>query len=425
MKRKILTVSVIIVFFLSLAACVTQQDIIPGGLIVNSSKYNPSSYVLHPKFKVFHENETSSKLYIKLYTNELRFSSANKERINKALIRVEYKIKESLSSNDIIDSSRTRISIKKAEGQTSIVSFFKIKDISIDQYYIEIFVIDVYSNKKSISYIKVNKTDDDNYQYYFTVFEENLKPEFDEYFTKRDTFLIKHYKNDLKKMHVSYFNTDFKPAERPNIEYEENLNLSKDTGWYLEKIEDKFLFSGNKPGIYILRADSSKIKGIMKVLFKDDYPLVSRSYQLTESLYYLLSKEEYSKLINTDNLKLSADNFWLNTTKNKERASEILKIWYTRASYSNYYFTSYKEGWKTDRGMIYMVFGPPDNMKTSDEGEIWTYTNSKEEKTLKFSFIRNHNSFSDNSYILVRNPNYVSDWSKAVKSWKSGVIYNF
>jgi len=43
---------------------------------------------------------------------------------------------------------------------------------------------------------------------------------------------------------------------------------------------------------------------------------------------------------------------------------------------ANYFFTSYKPGWMTDRGMIYIVLGPPVILHKGDDFEEWIYYNS-------------------------------------------------
>ena len=420
MKTKL---SFIIIIIILTASCVTQQ---PPGTKTSASKYNPSSYVLHPKFKVFHESETYSKLYLQLFTKELRYSSANKDRINQALIKVNYKITESIRSHDILDSAQTTINIKKITGQTSMISFFKIKHIDLENYFIEINLVDVYGNKKSQSYIYVNNSKDDNQQYYLSLKKKNQKPVFNEYLNRIDTFYIKHRKKDIKKMSVSFYKSNFRHAQKPYSTLSENLiKLKTDSAWKIPVKEGKAIFQSKLPGIYIIRADSTKIRGMLKVLFKDEYPIISQSYQLIDALQYIISEDEYKKLVDSENKKLSVDNFWIKASGNKEKARELLKIWYNRATYSNYYFTTYKEGWKTDRGMIYMVFGPPDDIYHFDDAEKWIYLNTKLDKKLDFIFIRQLNSFSNNDYTLMRNSKFEPMWSKAIKAWHSGQVYRY
>jgi len=420
MKKKYIFIITLLIFSVS---CLTQKQ---QGTKTNASEYNPASYVLHPKFKVFHISDSYSKLYLKLYTNELRFSSANTERVNQAVIKIKYVVKPSVKSNIILDSVQTSLKIKKKEKQTSIISFFNIKNIKEEHYIIEIRMADMYANRKSHSFVRVNNSNDDNAQYYFSLKANNKKPLFTEYFRLSDSLLIMHKNTLIDKIQIKYFSANFPEAEKPSVTQTINLpQLKADSVWNEKATLGKIPFKVKKRGIYIIKADTMKHKGMLKVNFSNTYPLLTKSSELLEATKYLLTDEEYNKMIQSENKKLSVDNFWLQAAKNKERAREILKIWYNRAIYANYYFTSYKEGIKTDRGMIYMLYGPPDDIKNFDDAEKWVYINTKEDKKLEFIFVIPEQAISENDFVLLRDSKYVTSWNRAVKSWRSGIVYRY
>jgi len=59
--------------------------------------------------------------------------------------------------------------------------------------------------------------------------------------------------------------------------------------------------------------------------------------------------------------------------------NELMEEYYRRVAFANANFGAYKEGWKTDRGMVYIILGPPDEIERRpfDPGskpyEIWSY----------------------------------------------------
>ena len=65
---------------------------------------------------------------------------------------------------------------------------------------------------------------------------------------------------------------------------------------------------------------------------------------------------------------------------NTER-NERMEEYYRRADYANKHFTHHREGWRTDMGMVYMMFGPPSDVSRhpfeldSKPYEIWRYYN--------------------------------------------------
>ena len=59
--------------------------------------------------------------------------------------------------------------------------------------------------------------------------------------------------------------------------------------------------------------------------------------------------------------------------------NELMDQYYYRVSYTNEHFASFQPGWKTDMGMIYILFGPPDDTQRSfstnsrNTYETWYY----------------------------------------------------
>ncbi len=90
-----------------------------------------------------------------------------------------------------------------------------------------------------------------------------------------------------------------------------------------------------------------------------------------------------------DSIKASPDigtkakrflSFWHSYHSNlSSDAMFAMREYYNRVSYANEHFTHFFAGWKSDRGMIYILFGPPDNVDRhpfnidSKPYEIWQY----------------------------------------------------
>ena len=61
------------------------------------------------------------------------------------------------------------------------------------------------------------------------------------------------------------------------------------------------------------------------------------------------------------------------------RENELMEEYYRRVEVANANFSSYREGWKTDRGMVYIILGPPDDIdrqpfeRSRRPREIWYY----------------------------------------------------
>ncbi len=407
--------------FLILQSCFTASNLTP---VPKNSVYSSSQLKLHPEFKVFHDNSDESTLFYKLYTNEIKFSKANTENVNQAVIKISYTITPSFVDKRILDTATIMLSLKYVPLQTSVVSSIKLKNILYKDYIIYINIFDVYGNRKSSDYIRVIRSKQDNSQNFITFQKDNLKPIFKDYLSKSDTILIRHTNNQIKKLYIKYYNKNFDVPIPPfyAIADEGGNDVFPDSIWTID-FSLQAVFNAQKKGIYRIQADSAENRGMLNVIFDNDFPNLKSSKKLAEALQYIASSEEYTAIIQSDNIKLAVDEFWLKTANDPDKAREIIKVWYNRANYSNYYFTSYKEGWKTDRGMIFMVFGAPHNVKYFDYGEQWVYYDSKGIKPIYFNFVKQFNSISDNDYVLKRNVSYQTFWFRAVDSWRKGNIY--
>ncbi|GAB1373009.1 hypothetical protein MASR1M45_30730 [Candidatus Kapaibacterium sp.] len=77
--------------------------------------------------------------------------------------------------------------------------------------------------------------------------------------------------------------------------------------------------------------------------------------------------------------------FWkkLDPSPGTER-NESFEEYYSRIEYANSAFKSYQDGWMTDKGMVYIIFGPPYSSERSNNFndnrifERWTYLNNRE-----------------------------------------------
>ena len=106
-----------------------------------------------------------------------------------------------------------------------------------------------------------------------------------------------------------------------------------------------------------------------------------------------------------------------------ERARELIRIYYNRVFFSNYYFTSFKEGWMTDRGMIFIIYGPPQAIYTKVNEERWVYYRKNYSSTITFVFNHVQSPYADNNFILQRSESYDIHWRQAVNSWKNGQVF--
>ena len=93
---------------------------------------------------------------------------------------------------------------------------------------------------------------------------------------------------------------------------------------------------------------------------------------LDEEVRWIISDEERTafKRLQTDDEKQSfIENFWLRRDPTPDtEENEFKEEHYRRIAWANDRFASGIPGWKTDRGMIYIKFGPPDENDSHTSG---------------------------------------------------------
>ncbi|MFO7722834.1 MAG: GWxTD domain-containing protein, partial [Bacteroidales bacterium] len=171
-------------------------------------------------------------------------------------------------------------------------------------------------------------------------------------------------------------------------------------------------------GIYHFNADANQQAGFTVFVRPHAYPWISHPEQMIYPLRYLTSTREYAALLEAEDPKEAVDNFWIGNAGNELRAKKLIREYYRRVEKANYLFSSHQEGWKTDRGMIYIMYGPPSVVQRGFSSEIWTYGESRHIMSLTFIFTRLSNPFTDSDYMLERSPNYKTGWYQMVNSWR-------
>ena len=74
--------------------------------------------------------------------------------------------------------------------------------------------------------------------------------------------------------------------------------------------------------------------------------------------------------------------------------NELMDQYYYRVKYSNEKFAGFLPGWKSDMGMIYILFGPPDDMQRSfGQNSRYTY-----ETWYYYSINRDFSFFDENGF---------------------------
>ncbi len=93
---------------------------------------------------------------------------------------------------------------------------------------------------------------------------------------------------------------------------------------------------------------------------------------LNEDVSYIITQEErdaFKKLQTDDEREQFIEQFWLRRDPTPDTPeNEFKEEHYRRIAYANQHFASRIPGWKTDRGRIYITYGPPDEIDSHPSG---------------------------------------------------------
>jgi len=173
-----------------------------------------------------------------------------------------------------------------------------------------------------------------------------------------------------------------------------------------------------KEGLYLVQSDTTAARGISFRVTPSSYPKMTKIEDLSTSLVFISTKEEADRLKAAGADKTAFDKVVLDITRDKERARTLIKNYFRRVELSNVFFSSYKEGWKTDRGMMYLVFGLPDEVNRNGQYEVWTY----KAMNVKFTFRRIGSVYDPDYFVLERNKRLAETWYYTIDMWRKSQI---
>ena len=389
-----------------------------------SSIYNWSDEKFNPQYIVYHDNDSSSSLYFQFNSQELTYRVTDATKPAEAKVKVNYILYDSFESEIIKDSLTSYlIENSSASEPNYITGKINIKAKRDQKYVLRITSADVYSGMESEQFINVTKLDLLTKQNYL-ITDTSGAPIFGNFINQSQDVLVHFNHIRFKELQIRYYNREFKLAPPPFATYTPKPFL-----YVADRISSVKLSNGvakitmPEAGLIHLVADLKSRKGITLYAFPAYFPAFGTNERMVEPLRYITSKKEYQALLDDSDLKAALDQFWIENATNPERAKELIKHFYNRIEYANIYFSSFDEGWRTDRGMTYLIFGPPNVIYKNSNSESWVYGEDNNYMSVNFVFSKVINPFSDNDYRLNRSSIYKSHWYRAVDSWRQGRVF--
>lgn len=385
-----------------------------------ASLYSEEELKLASDISIHHINASQTKVSLNINSNELLFVRENSGAPFYADIKISLYAFDFESGKELLDTSTGVFKIAKDSISSDFLSYSLIMNIEKGEHsFLRIDVEDLNKNRKETHTAVIDKRNEYTYQW-FRIMEQS-EPHFTNYsFSSGDTVVLFYSGKDKENLKVFFYSDNFDiPAPPFSFANLVPFKLKADSTIKPDCIDSiRITFVVQKQGIYFISADPEEKFGYTVLCTKANYPIITRAADMVEPTRYICSEKEFMKMLNNPNKKKAIDEFWLSIGGYENRASTLIKKYYSRVIQANRLFTSHTEGWKTDRGMIYIVFGLPNIVYRDTKNETWIYGEDKNFFSITFNFRRVENKFSDNDFVLIRTPIYKDNWYRAVDLWR-------
>lgn len=159
-----------------------------------------------------------------------------------------------------------------------------------------------------------------------------------------------------------------------------------------------------------------------------NFPDIVSAFEFAEPLHYLMNERDHRALMqieDPDSLRRATELFWVESLGSTDLARQLMAEYYTRVVEANLQFTGFKEGWKTDMGMMFILFGAPWYIDRGSNTITWIYGYDRADFNRVFTFrqTRYGNERNPFSYwVLQRHPSYYSIEYQRRQEWLRGYV---
>ena len=407
---------------LSLQRCGNQENITRTPIV----DYNAQDLKITSSFQVYHLSKDSSLFFIKLNTENLLYIRDDSPDFA-AKVRVK------VSPYILGDGSTLRLKSKTFQF-SDVDNSKRAKDILASavihlqdglQYNLKVQIIDMNKKREVVKFFAVSK-DHPNSRHFFSAYESDLKiPLFTDRIAPHSTYVIKNNSNPTGVVHVKYFKRDF-PLPPPPFSYYEprSFDYTPDSTFTLMLDPwNKTMFTSGDAGFYHFQVDPGQKEGFTLFVSHDDHPELTEMSGLYETFRYLVSSKEYNRIAADQQPKRRFESYWLQWCGNKERARSSIAAYYSRVEEANQFFSAHVDGWRTDRGLVYIIYGKPNKVYRSATQETWIYGEENNPMSITFNFVKVINPFTDNHFNLMREDYYKPSWYRSLEAWRNGRVY--
>lgn len=376
--------------------------------------------------RVYHHAPERSTLYYKLPTNDLLYKGDGSGGPFKAHVRLTYEAYPDWNSKVLLDSASTLVQDKADDpGQEKeLIGSIDLRRNEHRSFVLKVTARDLNRETQTTTYLQVDRRETAIRQYFLPTDPRNGLPYFTDHFGAGDTVKVRcdafvnatlrvvHQPTDATLPAPVFSTTTRKEPPSPDSSYTITVNA-----------EGSFLLTGLRPGALRFQIDSVDQRGYALFCLTECYPYAARAEDMLKPLRYITSMQEYDRILKQPDLRKGIEKFWMDCAGDREKARDAIRIFYGRVENANRHFTSNVEGWRTDRGLVLIIFGTPNTIYKGALGETWIYGEESNLMSTTFNFVRRADPFTENDLVLERDPLLKGAWYRSVESWRNGRVY--
>jgi len=283
---------------------------------------------------------------------------------------------------------------------------------------------DIQRNSNKVDYVFVDRYSQQSQQNYLVLTFPNSEIGFEKFYYTDEKFRIISNSTSSGRMQVSYYKpVKILPLPPFSTDIAAKGEMVPDSVWEADYTQQT-LFQLERRGVYQFFPDRDQLNALYLVNLGENFPRIVSPEDMAPPLQYITTSEEYQKIIREKELKRAIDDFWVKAGKDYDNARELIKVYYNRVLFANLYYSTDREGWKTDRGMIYLLMGPPEMVQKTETREEWTYRSRDSRRSYRFVFTLESDPVKVYDFVLKRSEDHRSVWNAAVQTWRNGRIFS-
>ncbi|HQQ93719.1 MAG TPA: GWxTD domain-containing protein [Bacteroidia bacterium] len=374
---------------------------------------------------IYHLNDSLTQLFLEIRNENLLYKYSDTSLSPYAHLKVSYTLCTGSDKKKCLDSAMLILRDKAGEEllkERFVYAGFNIRAPYGGNYALLVAVQDLNKRTTYETELEIQKRERSGRQNFLVLHKGKVA--FRNSFCAGDSLKILLNSAKVSSLQVDCYFKDLAIAPPPfSTKGPPDTNLRPDSVFVLQCDGGMLQIRMPARGFYHIRNSKESAEGLSLHSYLPAFPNISNNDEMILCTRYIMSKEEFNECREAENTKKAIDKFWLELGGSNERSRELLKRYYARVRDANKYYSALAEGWKSDRGMIYIVFGEPNAVIDKGDELDWIYGSPVNQSTTTFEFKKVNSPFSDNIYVLERSAFYRSTWSTAVDMWRQGIVY--